>query len=359
MLRQLADVAEGKKDLNEVINSITSNLEERNKLKNGFDKFKEVVSDLKKNVKEQIKDEIRKNDLQAKYETDAAMEVKDSQGNTIGYIGLKSKQKKAWIDKMKEDMATSLHNSADLLTNKKTFKEVQREQWSKIHQDNIETSTVYRHASGITTGIYKGVKKTIEELRGIKNRKQSSKVQSPANKYAQLDETQFRVSLGAAYDNFARLEHFNVADDVKNEVLQEINLVLEEAKKRYPDAKQENTQGTYFKDKDVAGMEQQLMPYMREVAKSDFAFAQEVNRFEAWRNGNDAAITAGALTVKEMPFENAARWGNVDKIFNISKATEGDQALNYFFNPYESGKKVMSQKDLAIAKAQAEKLVIR
>lgn len=360
ILRQLADVAEGKKDLNEVVNSVTSDVAVIKKIKENYNQFKEIISTLKRNVKEQVKDEIRKNDLDAKYETSSALAVKDADGNVVGYMGLKSKEKKAWIDRIKENLATNFHNSADLLTDKKTFKQVQKETWKKTHQDNIETSATYRHASGIATGVYKGVKKTIEELRGTKKPTPvlSSKVQ--ADKYASLDETQFRVALGSAYDNFARLEHFNVADDVKKEVLQEINLVLEEAKKRYPDAVPENTQGSYFKDKDVANMEQQLMPYMRQAAKTDNIFAQEVNRYEAWRNGNEAIITQGPMiTVTEMPFENTARWGIRDKTFEVSKQRYGNEAIDCFNNPYRKAKNTLSQEALAIEKAKVEKLNIR
>ena len=359
ILRQLADVADGKKELNEVIHSVTSDQTEIKKLKEGYNQFKDIISSLKRNIKEQIKSEIKKNDLDAKYEASSALAVKDSKGNTIGYVGLKSKEKKAWIDRMKERMAQSFHNSADILTDKKTLKQAQSEQWSKIHKDNIETSATYRYASGITTGVYKGIKKTIEELRGTKKPTPvlASKVQ--IDKYASLDDSQFRVALGSAYDNFARLEHFKVADDVKNEVLQEINLVLEEAKKRYPDAVPENTQGSYFKDKDVANMEQQFMPYMRQVAKTDNVFAQEVNRYEAWRNGNEAIIQGPMMTIKEMPFENVARWGNRDKTFEVSKQRYGNEAIDCFNNPYRKAKNTLSQEALAAEKAKVAKLNIR
>lgn len=360
ILRQLADVAEGKKDLNEVVNSVTSDVAVIKKIKENYNQFKEIISTLKRNVKEQVKDEIRKNDLDAKFETSSALAVKDADGNVVGYMGLKSKEKKAWIDRIKENLATSFHNNADLLTDKKTFKQVQKEQWAKTHQDYIETSATYRHASGFATGVYKGVKKTIEELRGTQKPTPVLPNQIQPSKYAGLDETQFRVALGSAYDNFARLEHFNVADDVKKEVLQEINLVLEEAKKRYPDAVPENTQGSYFKDKDVANMEQQLMPYMREAAKSDNVFAQDVNRFESWRNGKDATIMSGpSLTVNEMPFENVARWGIRDKTVEVSKQRYGNEALDFFNNPYRKAKNTLSQEELAAEMAKVAKLNIR
>ena len=93
------------------------------------------------------------------------------------------------------------------------------------------------------------------------------------------------------------------------------------------------------------------MPYRREAAKSNALLSADVNRFNAWRNGEDATIMTGALTVKEMPFENFARYGKPDKSFTAE--------INHFRNPYESGSKTMSKKQMDIARQQLSNLHIK
>jgi len=363
ILRQLADVAEGKREFNDVIKSVTNSDSEIKKIKDSFDSFRTVIASLKSNIKESVKDEIRTNDLNAKYETTSAMEVKDEQGNTIGHVGLKAKQKKSWWEKVKESMATSFQNRSDLLTGKKTLKQVMREDASRLKENMMETSIVFRRPISVADGIHKGFKKTIAELRGTAkpnldvmkatNQRVAEKLNmNAANKYASLDDGQFAVALGAAYDNFARLEHLNPSDSIKSELLAEINLVLKEAQKRFPNATPEPNKGSYYKDENIANMEQQLMPYMREASKTDVLLKEDVKRYESWRNGQDATVMTGALTVKEMPFENFARYGNpnTDHI---------DFKLEHFRNPYESGTNAMSQSELAKRKALVDKLHIR
>jgi len=364
ILRQLADVAEGKKEFNDVIKSVTNSESEIAKIKNEFDSFKSIIASLKNNIKESVKDEIRTNDLNAKYETSAAMEVKDDEGNTVGYVGLKSKQKKSWWEKVKESMATSFQNRADLLTGKKTLKQVINEDASRLKENLMETSVVFRRPISVADGVHKGFKKTISELRGIEQQQARASLKArndmlkekmnASNKYAFLDDGQFAVALGAAYDNFARLEHLNAPDSVKNEVLGEIGLVLQEAKKRFPNATPEPTKGSYYKDQDVANMEQQLMPYMREACKTTPILRDDVRRYESWRNGQDATISdTPALKLSEMPFENFARYGNPDKTIHFTAE------INHFRNPYESGTNAMSQSELAQKKAVVDRLHIR
>ncbi len=364
ILRQLADVAEGKKEFNDVISSVVKSDEEIKKIKDNFDSFKSIISSLKNNIKESIKDEIRTNDLNAKYETSSAVEIKDDQGNTIGHIGLKTKQKKSFWEKFKENMATSFQNKADLLSGKKTLKQVINEDASRFKNNMMETSVVFRKSASVADGVKKGIHQTIAELRGTAKPKQSfikatnqriaEKLNTNvSNKYSTLDDGQFAVALGAAYDNFARLEHFDTPDAIKNEVLSEINLVLQEAKKRFPNAIAETTKGSYYQDQDVANMEQSLIPYMREAAKENAVLRDDINRYNAWRNGQDATVINGALTIKEMPFENFARYGHQ------GKQTIAENAHDLFKQPYESGQRTMSQSDLAQQKALINNLNIR
>jgi hypothetical protein len=110
---------------------------------------------------------------------------------------------------------------------------------------------------------------------------------------------------------------------------------MEEAKRRYPNAGDMPEKGSFYKDADVQSAEQQMMPYMREVAKQNRTFAEDVNRFEAWRNGEDAVIMSnGPLKVTERPFENTARWPSQMSSFEQLK------------NPYQAGSNVMSQREL-------------
>ncbi|MBR2299762.1 MAG: hypothetical protein IJ870_04225 [Alphaproteobacteria bacterium] len=362
ILRQLADVAEGKRDLNDVIKSVTNTDSEIQQLKEHFDSFKNTISTLRNNIKESVKDEIRTNDLNAKYETSSAMEVKDSKGNTIGHIGLKTKQKKSWWEKVRENMATSFQNKADLLTGKKTLRQVMREDATRLKSNMMETSVVFRKSASVADGVHKGIKKTITELRGIEQQQARASIKArnemlkekinsgKTDKYASLDDGQFAVAMGAAYDNFARLEHFNTPDSVKNEVLGEIALVLEEAKKRFPNVTPESNKGSYYKNQDVADMEQQFIPYMREASKGNIVLSADVNRYNSWRNGEDATIMSDTLTIKERPFENFARYSNPDKSFTPD--------ISHFNNPYDKGSNVLSQKQLLTEKAKVAKLNI-
>ncbi|MBO4285133.1 MAG: hypothetical protein J5895_02755 [Alphaproteobacteria bacterium] len=364
ILRQLADVAEGKKEFDDVVKSVTNSDSEIAKIKHEFDSFKSIISSLKNNIKESVKDEIRTNDLNAKYETSSAMEVKDSEGNTVGYVGLKTKQKKSWWEKVKESMATSFQNRADLLTGKKTLKQVMREDASRLKENLMETSVVFRKPISVADGVHKGFRKTISELRGIEQQQARASLKArndmlkakmnASNKYAALDDGQFAVALGSAYDNFARLEHLNAPDSVKNEVLGEIGLVLEEAKKRFPNAAPEPTKGSYYKDQNVADMEQKLMPYMREASKTNPILRDDVKRYESWRNGQDATVLdTPALKLSEMPFENFARYASPDD------KTSFTAEINHFRNPYESGSNAMSAQQLAQQKALADSMNIR
>ena len=175
-------------------------------------------------------------------------------------------------------------------------------------------------------------------LAGVENLEQRYMPQrSEPNKYSVLDDGQFRVALGTAYENLYRLNgHINPANyesDKKN-VLDEIKLVMEEAKRRYPNAGDAPEKGSFYKDVDVQSAEQQMMPYMREAAKQSKTFAEDVNRFEYWRNGKDAVVMSnGPLKVTEMPFENTARWP--------SQMTSFEQLKN----PFQAGSNVMSQKE--------------
>ncbi len=182
-----------------------------------------------------------------------------------------------------------------------------------------------------------GINKSI--LAGVENLEQRYMPQrSEPNKYSALDDGQFRVALGTAYENLHRLNgHINPTnyESDKKYVLDEIKLVMEEAKRRYPNAGDMPEKGSFYKDADVQSVEQQMMPYMREAAKQNRTFAEDVNRFEAWRNGEDAVIMSnGPLKVTERPFENTARWPSQMSSFEQLK------------NPYQAGSNVMSQREL-------------
>lgn len=174
---------------------------------------------------------------------------------------------------------------------------------------------------------------------------------SEPNKYTSLDDGQFRVALVTAYENLYRLNgHINPTnyEGDKKFVLDEIKQVMEEAKRRYPNAGDMPDKGIFYKDVDVQSVEQQMIPYMREAAKQDRIFAADVNRFEAWRNGNDAVIMGnGPLKVTESPFENTVRWPSQMSSFEQLK------------NPYKAGSNVMSQRQLMQQKELVAALKVR
>lgn len=189
-------------------------------------------------------------------------------------------------------------------------------------------------------------------IAGVDNLEQRySPERSEPNKYASLDDGQFRVALGVAYENLYRLNgHDNPANyaEDKKIVLDEVKLVMDEAKRRYPNAGEFPETGSYYKDADVQSAEQQMMPYMREAAKQDRVLAADVNRYEAWRNGQEAVIMSGGpLKVTEKPFENTARWPSHMSSFEQLK------------NPYEAGSRVMSQKEFMQSREKVRNMYVR
>jgi hypothetical protein len=178
--------------------------------------------------------------------------------------------------------------------------------------------------------------------------------QATPNKYATLDNGQFSVAMGTAYENLVWMEHHGASKEAKVEVLGEIKQIVAEAQKRWPNAQPEALRGDYFKDNDVAMMEQQLMPYMREAAKNNRVLAADVYNYAAWRQNQNAEISKGGVgpAVSEIPFQNAARYGTN----NVEKS---DLPANCFKNAYEKGNSVMSATQMAQARAKIAELHIR
>ena len=172
-----------------------------------------------------------------------------------------------------------------------------------------------------------------------------------ANKYERLDDTQFAASLSAAYENLVKLEHVRATDEVRREVFAEIGSVLVEAHRRYPNADDMPNKGSYFVDEEVATVEQQLMPYMREAGKDNVLLAQDVQRYEAWRDGKNTSLAQG---VQEQPFNNVERYWS-----RSLRSISSDVQTQDFLNPYEAGKRVMNQTELQLQKEMFGKINIR
>ena len=95
-----------------------------------------------------------------------------------------------------------------------------------------------------------------------------------------------------------------------------------------------------------------MMPYMRAAVKDNRVLAQDVQKYESWRDGKEAEIVRGGIKVTEMPFENKARYCiSEDKNFTVSK--------DMVKNPYEAGKNTMSRQEFLQQKALVDKLTIR
>jgi len=128
-----------------------------------------------------------------------------------------------------------------------------------------------------------------------------------------LDENKFSMLLLNAYDDIVLMEATGEKPEGR---MVEVKAILEEAKRRYPDAGPALPYGKYFKDNDCATLESQLMPYMREAKKSPSTFKVEdkftheiydystdIDKYNAWRDGElYHALNEKGLTSEE-PFK--------------------------------------------------------
>jgi len=354
IFRTLADVADGKLSLDEAIKQTTINNKEIKQLKKHYHNFDKFVTSLKKNIKKEIHNAKLSNNFDHEYNTKSALTIRDKQGNIKGFIGGKPKQKQSFWAKVKNRFSRSLRQQADFIDGKISLTEFSQTPLKNLHQDYMEDSKLYRQGTSIIQGINRGIKQSIAELRGTAQPQEHTKkintIDSQAhttNPYISLDNTQLTVALGTAYENIVRLQHDGCrSPNDKREILSDFQELISVAQQRYP-----NTsiapQGSYFKDKDFANIEAQLLPLLKESGKNNCIVTADTQRYDSWRNNQ--SFTQGNIT--EEPFHNSARYSSQD--------SSSFHTINTLKSPLKAGQNTMSEQQLQQTKAQIAKMTVR
>ena len=350
VFRTLADIADGKLSLDDAINQITTNNKEIKQLKKHYHNFDKFVTSLKKNIKKEIRNAELSNNFAHKYDTQSALSIRDTQGNIKGFIGGKPKQKQSFWAKIKNRFSRSLRQQADLIDGKMSLKEFTQTPLKNLHQDYMEDSKLYRQGTSIVQGINKGIKQSIAELRGTsrpQGNTQNTNNDSIPNLYTSLDNTQLTVALGTAYENIVKLQHngYNSYKDQK-EILFDFQQLISAARQRYPNTPTA-PQGSYFKDKDIASIEAQLLPLLKESGKNNCIVTADTKRYDSWRNNQ--SFTEGSIT--EEPFHNSARYSSQD--------SSSFHTIDTLRSPLKAGQNTMSEQQLQQTKAQIAKMTVR
>ena len=350
IFRTLADVADGKLSLDDAIKQTTTNNKEIKQLKKHYHAFNQFVSSLKNNIKKEIRNTQLTNDFIHSYDTQSAIVIRDKQGNIKGFIGGKPKTKQSFWNKIKHRFSRSLRQHADFIDGKMSVKEFTQTPLKNLHQDYMDDSKLYRQGTSIVQGINKGIKQSIAELRGTlrpQGNTQNTNTDSITNLYTSLDNTQLTVALGTAYENIVRLQHdgYN-SDKDKKEILFDFQQLISAARQRYPNTPTA-PQGSYFKDKDIAAIEAQLFPFLKEAGKNNSVIMHDTKRYEKWRNNQ--SFSEGNLT--EHTFHNSARYSRQD--------SSGFHTMNTLKSPLKAGQNAMSETQLQQAKTQVARLNIR
>lgn len=347
MFRTLADVADGKISFDDAIKSITDIEQERNKLKSHYQEFKDFVQTLKTNIKQEVKNAKKLNDFKVSHDTKASLTIYDDNGNIKGFMGGKPKEKTSFFTKMKNRFARRLRQDADFIDGKTSFSEYAKQPLKNLHSNMMEDSTgLYRDATSVVQGVKRGFKKTISDLRGTSKNSSTPQPKTPSieEQYAKLEPKQFAVALGQAYENIAKLQRNGWESDMdKQKVLQDIAPALNEAKRRFPDLMPAD-KGSFYKDNQLANTEALAFAALGKVQNH---FKDDFVRYSAWRHGKNFETSLGDKTLSEEPFHNSARYGS------------GSNKYEYFKNPLKTGKNVMSNKELEIARQQVAKLKMR
>lgn len=197
---------------------------------------------------------------------------------------------------------------------------------------------------------------TIEQkLQGVRSRLElKNKPAAMSNPYAQLEKELFAAALGTVYENLARMELLQATPECKKEVLKDMDLIMAEAKKRYPNAGPELESGKFFSDPQLADHERKLMPYLQQASKDNTLLKADVHNYEAWRNNKDSIISGPMGSIIEQPFNNTARYANNDRgtSHKINDPT-------CFRNPLAVAKNIMTQKQFQLEMAKVRQLQVR
>ena len=349
----LGDVADGKRTLEEVCRDMSDKNKER------FSKFLELgkafLKDLKSNVKQSVKEEKRKADMEAKYDMSAAVTV-DIDGKKL-YAGVKPKEKQSWWKKFRRKTSASMKNTAEVVEGSKTVVQGIKDELKRVDKSMSEESKLHRNVSSIVKGTIRGTKDTFRNLRGISGA--GAQPQKPKISYETLEPEQFSVAMGVAYENIVHMEHFGrtMPDAERAKGLAEVQKVIDAAKKRFPDVKPQN-KGAYFQNAQVQSVEAELFAYMKaDAAKSgDSLMQREVANYEAWRDGKDSEIKGPMMTLKEEPFSNIARYGSAS--WRNGKESAEWTAETMLKDPLKSGRNVMTKKEVAAMQAKMSKIKV-
>ncbi len=350
ILRNLADVADGKLTLDEAIKQTTNDAKEIKQIKTHYNNLSQIVSSLKKNTKKEIKNALLTNEFEHKYETKSALSIRDDEGNITSFIGGTPKKKQSFWNKIKSRFARSLRQNADFIDGKISIKEFAQTPYKNLHQDYMEDFASYRKATGIIRGINKGIKQSIAELRGTTT--PQGHTQSPTiNPYTNLDQSQLNVALGTAYENIVRIQHNGTrSDQDKTEILNDFQQLISAADKYYPRT-QTTSIGSYFTDKEVAATESQLFSLLKEASKTDSLIAQDVNKYEMWRDNKNFEIKSPTMNLTEYPYHNSARYSHQD--------SSNFHTIHTLKSPLKAGQNTMSAQALKQAKLQISKISVR
>ena len=343
----LGDVAAGKISFKEACKYLA----DKDRAKKLFETTKQAFTIIKSSIKER-KQEL---DMQAKYDMSSAVKININENTS--YMGVKPKQKKSWFKQMSENLGRTLKTTGSVLTGEKTIKQATKEEFQAVQESLSNSSNVYRGFRA-TAETISDFTKNIRELRGIETPK-TELPKKETNPYDRLEPNQFDVAMHTAYTNIVRMEHFgqSMSDAEKDKALAEINHLMESAQKRFPDSKSE-IKGNYFTNPKLQDAEAQLLAYMKSSeAKHGKSANDDMIKYDAWRQGKDFEMPTGNKTLSEMPYQNT-------ELYLSSSTKDNDRLTNLFTakdlrNPLEAGQRVMSAKDVAIAKAQLAKMTIR
>ena len=214
--------------------------------------------------------------------------------------------------------------------------------WKELEQPGTFRSEHDSRVNNVPLTSHRPIsKEKIAEIRGTRktNNHKQDKTQNP---YKYMNSEKFAFAVRAAYDNLACLQKngWNSEND-KNLVLADVQSVLNEAQSRYPNISK-TLSGEFFKDKDIANLENQLFPILKEVSKTDAVAMQDVKNYENWRHNQNSVNGI----IAEEPFQNKARY------------CAGGEYGN-FKSPIQVANSKMTRNDMAIEKAKVAKLMLK
>lgn len=344
----LGDVAAGRRTLEDVCKEIHEKDKER--FKQLLNAGKVFLSSIKDNVKQNIKEETNKNDMAARYDLKSAVTVEIDGKKTLS---AKHKEKQSWWKRIKSETAQKLSNMAAVLEGRKSFSEGLKDYAKITHDFSMAESKAYRKGYSAINGTVKGVKQTLNELRGVTQNKNDAKKSTaektplqPQNPYETLQPEQLTAAMGIAYHNIVWMQNLgSMPESEKVKYMEEVQKIIDVAKKRFPNIKPEN-KGSYFESPNIQVGEAELFACMKANAavSDDVVFKQEVAKYAAWRNNEDYVEKGANLTIREAPFQNLHRYRSTE---DRKDPVRADCTVELLQNPYHYAKKHFNQKSVS------------